>query len=315
MISVEDAKSLLKELGMPKAQLNKRSALTLLALLGLTPDSSWKNSEQKLLGVTPIMDFISLNWEVLYAPNSRETFRRHTLHHFCDGGICAYNPDEPSRPVNSPKACYQVVEETFKLIKFFGSLNWDEELNKWKSSTKTLVEKYSRERNMKKVPITIGDGKEFILSPGIHSELIASIVEEFSPRFAEGAKLIYIGDTGAKADFYDDESFESINLLLDKKGKLPDVVLIHKEKRWIFLIESVTSHGPVDEKRYLELNNLFDKTGFGLIFVSAFPDKKTLNKFFSEIAWETEVWLSDSPEHLIHLNGDRFFGPRKKEKS
>ena len=29
-----------------------------------------------------------------------------------------------------------------------------------------------------------------------------------------------------------------------------------------------------------------------------------------ELAWETEVWIAEMPEHMIHLNGDRFMGPR-----
>ena len=310
MVTIENTIELLKELGMPEGQLNDRSALTLLALLNLTPNSNWIDSEQMLLGVTPIMKYSESIWDKKYAPNSRETFRKATLHQFCEGGLCVLNPDDPNRPVNSPKNCYQITQETLILIKLFGSSVWDSELIKWKKNTKTLVEKYSRERNINKVPVNINDGKVLALSPGDHSELIKSIAEDFASIFAKGSTLIYVGDTGAKTDFFDENEFQKIGLTLNKKGKLPDVVLLHSEKRWIYLIESVTSHGPVDEKRYIELNDLFGDIGFGLIFVSAFPDRKTLNKFLASIAWETEVWLADSPEHLIHLNGDKFIGPR-----
>jgi type II restriction enzyme len=48
----------------------------------------------------------------------------------------------------------------------------------------------------------------------------------------------------------------------------------------------------------------------GKIYVTAFPDFAELNKHSSNIAWETEVWVVDFPEHMIHFNGDRFIGPR-----
>ena len=48
----------------------------------------------------------------------------------------------------------------------------------------------------------------------------------------------------------------------------------------------------------------------GKIFVTAFLDFKTYKKFAEELAWETEVWIAEMPEHMIHLNGDRFMGPR-----
>ena len=81
------------------------------------------------------------------------------------------------------------------------------------------------------------------------------------------------------------------------------------EKNWLFLIEAVTSHGPVDHKRYGELNTLFQNCTAGLVFVSAFPDTKTYVKYSGVIAWETEVWMADNPSHMIHFNGSRFMGP------
>ena len=112
-------------------------------------------------------------------------------------------------------------------------------------------------------------------------------------------------------EFFNDQLFKELNFELNKKGKLPDVILYYREKKWLFLIESVTSHGPVNPKRYSELTDLFSNLGLGLIYVSSFPDTKTFSKFVTDISWETEVWISDSPTHLIHFNGDRFMGPRQ----
>ena len=49
----------------------------------------------------------------------------------------------------------------------------------------------------------------------------------------------------------------------------------------------------------------------GKIYVTAFLDFKTFKKFSETLAWETEVWIADTPDHMIHLNGDKFLGPRK----
>ena len=75
-------------------------------------------------------------------------------------------------------------------------------------------------------------------------------------------------------------------------------------------IEAVTSVGPMDAKRILELNELTSNVSSGKIFVTAFLDFKTFKKFSESLAWETEVWIADMPDHMIHLNGDRFMGPR-----
>ncbi|BCH63833.1 hypothetical protein RvVAT039_10490 [Agrobacterium vitis] len=90
---------------------------------------------------------------------------------------------------------------------------------------------------------------------------------------------------------------------------MPDVIIYYPEKNWLLLIESVTSHGPVDGKRHGELAKLFASATPGLVYVTAFPTRRIMAKYLSEIAWETEVWVAEAPTHLIHFNGVRFLGP------
>ena len=312
MISTDklsDALRVLQDLGLPPKQKNDRSAYTLLALVNIGPSDSWASVQSPLMGVAPIMDWISKTYSKHYKVGSRESFRRQTLHQFVSGGICLYNPDKPSRPVNSPKACYQIAPEVRQLLGSFGTNEWAGALEKWKSQRETLAKQYAMERQKVLIPVQFPNGNEVQLSPGDHSNLIRNIVEEFAPRFVGGAEVVYLGDTGAKDDFLDEEKLRSLGVTVDRKGKLPDVVMYLKSKNWLLLIESVTSHGPVDGKRYEELKHLFKESTADLVFVSAFPDKKTLNKFISEISWETEAWIADSPTHLIHFNGDKFLGP------
>jgi adenine-specific DNA-methyltransferase len=308
---IDDAIKIITELGFPSEQQNERSALTLLALLEISPNGSWGNGQQNLLGVTPIMDWCRDVYGKEYAPNSRETFRRQTLHQFLDGGLCLYNPDKPDRAVNSPKACYQIAPEAFNLISTFGKKSWKKNLTEWLKNQKTLVEQYAMAREKELVPLVLPNGTKIKLSPGIHSQLIHDIVTVFGPIFAPASEVIYLGDTGAKEDFFDKDRLAELGVTVNRKGKLPDVVLYWPEKDWLLLIESVTSHGPVDGKRHNELTKLFKDSKPGLVYVTAFPDRKTMAKYVAAISWETEVWVSEAPTHMIHFNGDRFLGPHQ----
>lgn len=305
---IDQAIQVILDLGLPKEQQNERSALTLLALLNLKPEDKWEDIEMPMLGVTPIMEWCEKYYGKSYAPNSRETFRRFTLHQFVDGGLCLYNPDQPDRPVNSPKACYQVTNDLLECLKNYHGA-WEESLANWLENRQTLREQYAMVRENNMVPLLLPNGTTVKLSPGIHSELIRDIVESFGPTHAPGAEVIYLGDTGAKEDFFEKDRLAELGVTVDRKGKMPDVVLYWEKKDWLLLIESVTSHGPVDGKRHGELSELFKNASPGLVFVTAFPDRKTMGKYLSVISWETEVWTADAETHLIHFNGDRFLGP------
>ncbi|MCP9340120.1 BsuBI/PstI family type II restriction endonuclease [Stutzerimonas xanthomarina] len=306
---IDEALSILVALGLPRAQQNERTALTLLALVDLPPNGSWAELKRPLLGVTPIMSWVKDSYGKEYAPNTRETFRRQTLHQFVDAGLCLYNPDKPDRAVNSPSACYQVALELFHVLVTFGTPEWNSQLKSWLDESPTLISQYAMSREMELIPLMLNGKTEIKLSPGAHSQLIHDIVTEFGPRFAPGAEVIYLGDTGAKEDFFEKARLAELGVVVDRKGKLPDVVLYWPERNWLLLIESVTSHGPVDGKRHGELAKLFSSCTAGLVYVSAFPDRKTMVKYLSVLAWETEVWVADAPTHMIHFNGDRFLGP------
>jgi len=307
--NIASALLILEVLGLPRAQRNERSALCLLALLDLTPEKSWAEAGNPLIGITPMMEFCRNQYGKAYAPNTRETFRRQTMHQFMDAGISLYNPDKPDRPVNSPKAVYQIVPETLALLKKYGSKEWNAALTSYLSTRKTLAQKYANERVQSLVPVHISPNKEIKISPGEHSDLIKEIVESFAARYVPGGVLVYVGDTGEKWGYFDEELLKKLGVVVDSHGKMPDVVFYYPEKGWLLLVEAVTSHGPVDGKRHAELACLFAKSTAGLVYVTAFPSRAIMARYLSEIAWETEVWVSEAPSHLIHFNGERFLGP------
>jgi hypothetical protein len=255
------------------------------------------------------MDWAREHYAKEYAPNTRETVRRQTMHQFCDAGIALYNPDQPDRPVNSPKAVYQIEPAALSLLRTVGTPAWHDALSNYLAERETLIARYAKEREQNRIPVKVAPEKEITLSPGEHSELIRAIIEEFAPRFAPGSVLVYAGDTGDKWGYFDAPLLAGLGVDVEAHGKMPDVVLHYTAKNWLLLVESVTSHGPVDGKRHAELANLFAHSTAGLVYVTAFPSRALMSRYLGEIAWETEVWVADAPSHLIHFNGARFLGP------
>ncbi len=167
------------------------------------------------------------------------------------------------------------------------------------------------ELDQNRVPVQIAPGKKITLSPGEDSELIRDIIEDFAPRFAPGSVLVYAGDTGDKRGYFDAALLANLGVDVDSHGKMPDVVLYYARKKWLLLVESVTSHGPVDAKRHAELAHLFSGARAGLVYVIAFPNRSVMARYLADIAWETDVWVAEAPSHLIHFDGERFLGPYK----
>jgi len=319
MSKIEEAKQILEALGLPKSQQNDRSALTLLALCNLKEKDKWSNAKAISMCVVGnkenakyegVMRFIAEHYKRKYAENSRETFRRQTLHQFVQAGIVNHNPETPDLPTNSKDNHYRISPEALKVVKTFNSKNWNKEIRFFKENIGLLRDKYFKKRELRKIPIRLKDGTELNFSPGKHNEVQIAIIEEFAPRFAPGSLLLYVGDTAKKDLYMNKMVLEKLGIPINEHSKLPDVVLYDKKKNWLFLIEAVTSHGPVSPKRIVEMEKMLKNCKVGKIYVTAFPDFKEFKRHTSDIAWETEVWVVNFPDHMIHFNGDKFMGPR-----
>ncbi|NTW68648.1 MAG: restriction endonuclease, partial [Chlorobiaceae bacterium] len=237
---IKEALQIIASLGLPREQQNERSALCLLALLGMAPGKDWSEAENPLMGITPTMEWVKEHYHKDYAPNTRETFRRQTMHQFCDAGIALYNPDKPDRAVNSPKAVYQIEPSTLALLRTFGIDTWHETLTTYLSKRETLIARYANVREQNRIPVEIAPGKKITLSPGKHSQLIKAVIKDFASRFAPGSVLVYAGDTGEKWGYFDAPLLSKLGIDVDSHGKMPDVVLHYTEKNWLLLVEAVT---------------------------------------------------------------------------
>jgi len=283
----------------------------MLALCGVRPRDPWSMAAKTSLTISKgIMPFVEKFYRRRYAPNTRETFRRQVLHQFVQAGIADYNPDEPNLPTNSPRAHYAVSEKALAAIRVYGKAQWNTARKTFLDARGSLMELYRNKRIAAMVPARLPDGRVLTLSPGKHNKLQAAIIKEFLPRFAPGAEVLYFGDTAKKDLHVQVDALERLGIPISEHGKLADVVLFDTKRHWLFLIEAVTSHGPMSPKRAVELKKMFSRCKAGLVLVSAFPDFAEFRKNIKDIAWETEVWIAEIPDHLIHYNGDKFLGPR-----
>ena len=306
---IDEALAFLQDLGMPRAQLNDRSALTLLSLLNIQPQTQWTDASDPLIGIAPMRKWIHEYYDKQYAPNSRETVRRQTIHQFRQAGMVIQNPDDPLRATNSGKTVYRVTPEFLRLAQEYGTGGWRELLAEYLSVAGTLAERYASARSANRVPVQLPDGIDITLAAGGQTGLIHSVITEFCPVFLPGARVVYIGDAGDKFLVFDRIALSEIAIEVELHGKMPDVVVIDERRNWLVLIEAVTSHGPVGPKRRAELEELFGSSSADLIFVSAFEDRRAMSRHMADIAWETEVWIAEAPTHLVHFGGDRFLGP------
>lgn len=307
---IAEAIQVLQALGMPKEQLNERTAITLLALLNLPINHLWHQATNPQLGIRAILDFARQKMDRDYAENTRESVRKYSVKQMVAAGILLRNPDKPDRSVNSADTCYQIDAQALALLQLVGTEAWDSALSDYLSKRQTLADKFARQRDMHRIPVNMPQGQLITLSPGAHSDLIRQIIEVFAANFVPGGELVYVGDTGSKWGYFNQDLLQKLGVVSGSHGKMPDVVLYHSKKKWLVLVEAVTSTGPVDGLRHTELADLFKASTAGLVYVTAFPDRgETMRKFLSVVAWETEVWCASDPTHLIHFNGERFLGP------
>jgi len=290
---------------MPKQQQADICCYVILAMAGIKPEMPWNEATNEWIRIHDIIQFANTYYGTSYAENSRETFRKQALHRFRTAALVEDN----GKATNSPNYRYRLTDETLQLIKNINSNALDAAMSRFLKYHDKLVDMYASKKKMTMMPVKI-NGDDFKFSAGKHNELQKAIIEEFAPRFAPNAECLYVGDTIEKDLVKNVEKLSELGFEITLHDKMPDVVLYREDKNWIYFVESVTSVGPMDPKRILEIQELTKNVSAGKIYVTAFLDFKTYKKFAEELAWETEVWIAEMPEHMIHLNGDKFMGPR-----
>lgn len=306
MSKVEEAREILKELQVPAKQQADLCCFVLLAMADIKEQDLWANATNNWIRIHDVIAYTKENYGVAYAENSRETFRKQAMHHFRNAAFIEDN----GKATNSPNYRYRLTDEMLSLIQSYGTDKWESEKLNFLNIHETLIDLYASKRTMRKMPVQI-NGEVFTFSPGKHNELQKAIIEEFAPRFAPNSECLYVGDTTKKDLVKNVSKLQELGFVITLHDKMPDVVLYSEENNWLYFVESVTSVGPMEPKRIREIEEMTESVTAGKIYVTAFLDFKTFKKFSETLAWETEVWIADMPDHMIHLNGDKFLGPRK----
>jgi type II restriction enzyme len=269
----------------------------------------WAEATNPMLRTVEIMAWIREQYGRDYAANTRETIRRYTLHQFADVLLIVQNPDQPNRPINSPKWCYQLSSRALDLLRSIDESNFKQRVNAYLVDVPGLREQYAKAREMNRIPVTLPSGEAVTLSPGGQNVLLKQMIEDFCSLFTPGGSVLYVGDADDKYAVWEAAELEKLGIVIEQRGKMPDLLVYMADRNWLVLLEAASSHGPVDATRHSELSTLFGSSTAGLVYVSCFPSREEMRRYLPLIAWETDVWCADNPTHLIHFNGERFLGP------
>ena len=305
MDKLETIKKLLADVGMPDKQQSDLCALTMLGLANLKEGDSFKKASNNWIRIHDVIQFINDNYGVTYAENSRETFRKQAMHHFRNAALIEDN----GKATNSPNYRYRITSEFLNVLKSIGTKKENLSLQNFLSVHEKLVDTYASKKTMPMMPVKINN-VDYVLSPGSHNELQKAILEEFAPRFAPNSECLYVGDTTNKDLVKNVNKLSELGFEITLHDKMPDVVLYRADNNWLYFIEAVDSVGPMSPDRVIDIQRMTKNVNCGKIFVTAFLDFKKYKRFSEQLAWETEVWIAEMPDHMIHLNGDKFLGPR-----
>ena len=295
-----------------------RVCLVLLAVADMTPDASWKTA--KVHGdkfthaprTRDIITFLNKHYGTKISSGSYDDIRRKNLDYLVEAGLVASSARREGASTNDGTRGYAISKAAAPLLQGFGTRMWPALVDRFRKSNASLAIALQRPVSKQMVEVTFPDGQKFQLSAGPHNRIQKAVVEEFLPRFSEKPRILYLGDTAKKDLVVDIPRLQKLGLDLNQHDRLPEIV-VHDEKRdWLLLIEAVHSSNPVSRLRHLALERLTAKCKLGKVFVSAFEDLKSFGKWAPEISWETEIWVADNPTHMIHYNGDRFYGPRQQ---
>ncbi len=239
---------------------------------------------------------------------SYDDIRRQDLKLLVEAGIVLNSSSTEKQATNNPSRGYGLSKSFAELLRSFGTLKWNDALSDFISNTQSLKEAFEKRRNLNTVPVTLPNGKRLTLSYGEHNDLQKAIIEVFLPLFGFGAVVLYIGDTENKFLHIEEDELKKLNFFSLEHEELPDVVAYSREKNLLYLIEAYHSTGEWNEIRLRKVKRKLDESGCiaNVVFFTAFENRNIFKLKAKDIAWETEVWIADSPEHLVHFNGYKF---------
>lgn len=309
---VADMESILVEIGIPletkNARTRRRIAEAALATAGVS--RSFKEAvsaaEGRFLTTRQIIAFENAHLGGNYSPGSYDDIRRSHLILLTTAGFVVSSSSLESQSTNNPTRGYAASPAFAALLRAHGTPDWIVALSDFRRAHEALREELAHRRELEKIPVRLPSGAEVKLSAGEHNALQRDIVQEFLPRFGFGADVLYLGDSTDRFLVRETDKLAAIGFFALEHEELPDIVAYSAEKNILFLVEAVHSSGEMDELRVRKLREKLSSCKARQIFVSAFATRASFRKFAADIAWESEAWIAESPDHMIHFNGWKF---------
>ena len=322
-IRVAEAAAILQAINFPLGRgdfetslRQQRISMVLLAVADLAPTTPWKLAKLHGDGSlhTPrtrdIIAFLNTYYGTNISSGSYDDIRRKNLDYLVQAGLVVRSARRETASTNDGTRGYAISPDAANLLQLFGTEAWPGIADEFSKSHRSLTESLERPAKREMVEVTFPSGEKLQLSPGPHNRIQKAVVEEFLPRFLQQPRILYLGDTAKKVLVMDHQRLEALGLQLNDHDRLPDIIALDERRNWLFLVEAVHSSNPVGRLRHLALEELVAKCSVGTVYVSAFESLRTFAKWASSISWETEIWVATDPTHMIHYNGDRFYGPR-----
>ncbi len=312
---LNEAVEILQQVGIPVEQLTQRRlermVMSFLAVAGIT--DSWQQikglNDNRHLKTRDIIAFINEQFGENISSGSYDDVRRKDLKLLVLTNIVINSANKPNAATNDPTRGYTINPLFVELVKTFKTEHWSTALKNYIQGRESLTQTLARERNILKIPVVLPSGETLELSPGAHNLLQKKIIEEFLPRFAGSSQVLYVGDTSNKTLYIAKDKLTELNFFELSHEELPDIIAYQPVRNWLYLIEAVHSSGQMSEMRLLELKRLTRECAAEIIFVTGFLTKNDFRKWVMDIAWETEVWIAESPDHLIHFDGEKYLSP------
>jgi type II restriction enzyme len=313
--SINQALEILEAFGVPTEGTPRRlerMAIAFLAVSDVKSTAEFKKAKDLVsskysLKTREVIEYVNTYFGENISSGSYDNIRRKDLKILVAAGIVLQS--SPDSATNDSTRGYGVNPIYAELMRQYPSKNWHSKVSEALKDVDSIAEKLKRKRDLSKIPVQLPKGEQLLFSKGLHNDLQKAIIETFLPRYGHGATVLYVVDTADKYLHLDKEGLNEINFFEIKHDELPDIIAYSKSKNWLYLIEAVHSSGSIDELRLMQLQKLTEHCTADIIYVTAFLDKPTFRKFIADIAWETEVWIADNPDHLIHFNGEKFLGP------
>lgn len=301
-LELDEARMLLQQLGLDRKLVTEQSAICVLALAdgvereGLLPGKKRLRDGAR---IHDIMAFARQECGKEVAENTRESYRKLSLRPLCDEGLVIRH----QLSTNDPKTFYRLHPEMLRLLTCTAPLE-----RRWlaceMAGRLSQGEIWKQQRQRAEIPVEVGLPQPFFLSPGVHSQLTAEVVQVYAPGFLQAPQVVYLGDTRRKDGYQNRDLMRELNLPLQVTASLPDVILLSEVERCLTVVEVVASSGPISEARMGQLAQLIQQSqalGYRPRYVTAFPSRRVFRRFVEEMAWGTQVWIAEEAEQVIQF--------------